>query len=58
MLRHISTVVEGLQSLVSTHVREAQDGRGPVQYALILVLIAVVVITFVKTLQGAWFSFR
>lgn len=58
MLRGISTAMEGLQSRVRTHVREAQDGRSIMRYALILVLIAFVVITIVKTRQGAWFSFR
>jgi hypothetical protein len=58
MLRNLSTAMVGLQSRLRTHVREAQDGRGMMKYALILVLIAFVVITIVKTRQGAWFSFR
>lgn len=30
----------------------------PVRYALIVALLAVVLITVVKTRQGEWFSFR
>jgi Flp pilus assembly pilin Flp len=58
MLRNFSTARAGLRSRVGTHVREDQDGRGMVKYVLIVVLIALVVITIVKTRQGEWFSFR
>ena len=58
MLRNFSTAREGLRSRVGTHVREGQNGRSMMKYVLVVVLIAFVVITIVKTRQGAWFSFR
>jgi hypothetical protein len=58
MLRTLSTAMDGLGSRVGTHVREDQNGRSMMKYVLIVVLIAFVVITVVKTRQGAWFSFR
>jgi len=32
--------------------------RHPVRYALLVVLVAFVALTVVKTRQGVWFSFR